>query len=149
MCVKRAFASYHPEIYLGNKLVYFNSFLWNDEIQLPFAYSSAIVGITTQTQWMENIFITLHNVGFAVAKAVEHEWIFDIEKALAKINHLNRNGNNAFPPLYLALGYKDLRGKLHRKKFKLHFELGLTKSLIGKEKPFGELGYQTLVVTEV
>jgi hypothetical protein len=232
---KQREASYRPEIYLGDMLVYFNSFLYENEVQLPFAYSLGKPTGSYPVPWQDRIVVHFHNLGYGSAKAVEYTWEFDVDGALEMINKVNKNGffhihkdagmriqapkygymhaypqfmeaffskkvinyilpaslekdatqvlvpppyldlyaiywcsflgfydsdrraelgqsfdfdNNAFPPLNLLLSYKDLVGKIHRKKFKMHFQMGVTRYPIGNQEPYGELGYQSLIVQE-
>lgn len=88
---KQREASYHPEIYLGNQAVYFYGLKWKDTY-LPFSYSTEEIKEFNDMAWKNYINIDLHNVGFAVAKAVEYEWSFDIQTVIENIHKVNRVG---------------------------------------------------------
>jgi hypothetical protein len=88
---KQRETSYHPELYLGNQIIYFYSFPHNGA-NMPFGYSTKQLGDALKNfNYSENA-IELHNVGFAVAKAIEYNWVFDFQAGLAKINKLNTSG---------------------------------------------------------
>lgn len=88
---KQRETSYHPEIYLGNQEIYFYGLKWKATF-LPFSYSTEEIKEFNDIAWKNYINIDLHNVGFAVAKAIEYEWSFDIQTVIETIHKVNRVG---------------------------------------------------------
>lgn len=85
---KQRESSYHPELYLSNQNVYFYGRKY-DDIFLPFDYSTEPIEINHFEYRTGKISIELHNVGFAVSKAVSFQWEFDIKTALEQIEKNN------------------------------------------------------------
>lgn len=88
---KQRETSYHPEIYLGNQTVHLYAHKWKDTY-LPFSYSNDKVKEFSDNDRKNFVNLDLHNVGFAVAKAIDYEWMFDIQKIIEDIHKVNRVG---------------------------------------------------------
>ncbi|MES2284045.1 MAG: hypothetical protein V4547_00070 [Bacteroidota bacterium] len=86
---KQRETSYHPELYLGNQAVFFYGHKWEDKF-LPFSYSTEEIKDGDDSSWSNSITIDLYNLGFAVSKAVEYKWDFDINEAIEQIHSTNR-----------------------------------------------------------
>ena len=108
---KQRETSYFPELYLGNKLVtiygeeYKNTFL-------PFKYLTEEKREDDIREISHEISLDVFNVGFAVAKAVEYSWSFDLNKIIDIIKIYNKSGffhvflDNALTITVPKLGYQ-------------------------------------------
>ncbi|MET4082846.1 hypothetical protein ABIB40_002810 [Pedobacter sp. UYP30] len=88
---KQRETSYRPEIYLGNQQINFYGLKWKDTF-LPFSYSTEEIKEFNDMSCENYINIDLHNVGFGVAKAIEYEWSFDIQRVIESIDQVNHIG---------------------------------------------------------
>lgn len=82
--------SYHPELYLGNQDIYVYGAQHGDKF-LPFIYSNEALQNINESG-LGLVTTKLYNVGFAVAKAVEYTWSFDINNSIKLIDKVNSVG---------------------------------------------------------
>jgi len=87
---KQRETSYFPELYLGSKLVT----IYGQECKntfLPFKYLTEEKRENDIRKISHEISLDVFNVGFAVAKAVEYSWSFDLNKIIDIINKYNKS----------------------------------------------------------
>lgn len=88
---KQRETSYHPELYLGNQSIFFYSLKYKETF-LPFNYTIEKLDEHEDNLSNNYVSIDLHNVGLAVAKAIDYKWEFDIKTAIEQIDQVNRVG---------------------------------------------------------